>query len=238
MASPFPPTRAQRLRPFHVTRNIMIVLGLLAGAGLGMWRYRFEFMPVEAPKVAAAKGGSPIQINAALPPRARMLKLNRPQSIDFPYGRELLTGKPALDAPRDPLNALPIDRSHDRAVPETPAAPVGELPAGPAADEVKERTEVEPPVIEYTELAALPKEAKELAEAAAKLLEEASRLQSAAKPGDDAYFKNQNDAAVLLKDARDKLYKALEIAPEAPELLDLMQEVKFALFIANKTGKK
>lgn len=234
-----PLTRVQLLRPFVWVRNGFIALGIIGGASLGAWRYQSEFAAKPAANASpGASSGSPILLQAALPPRPRLFQLSNPVSLDGSFGREQLTGNPALDGARDALAALPIDRSHDRALPVLPPLPPGELPAAAAPDEVRERDRIEAPTVRYGDFETLPREARTLAEAAATLLQQASKIASAASPSDPAWFENQAKAAGLLRDARDKLYKALDLAPDAKVLLDLMQEVKFALYSATKTGKK
>lgn len=224
-------------RAFILMRNLLIFFGAVAGALLGVWRFQSDAPP---PAVSPAKPdtGKAMPLVALPAAKGRLLRLNNPASLDSPFGRELLTGMPATDRPNEPLTALPIDRSHDFAKPTLPAVPAGELPAASAPDEVRDRDQISAPVFKAADMADLPAAARKLAEEATKMLEEVSRIQRSAPPNDPAYFGNQAKAAELLRPARDKLYEALEIAPEAAVLVELMQQVKLALYTANKTGRR
>ncbi len=232
-------TRDSALRPFRLVRNFFIFLGLVGGGVLGWWRYTTEIAPQQAgAQVPANNVVASVALVPADMPFVREYRLSDPASLDAAWGRRELTGIETAEAPKDALAALPIDRTHDHVLVTLAPLPPAELPPA-APDEKVEPYELEAPETPPVEdLASLPPLARGLAEAAAKLYADATRLQSAAKPGEDAYFKNQEAAGKILREARDKLDKALDIAPDAKVLLDMMQQVKLALFTANKTGNK
>jgi hypothetical protein len=185
----------------------------------------------------------PILLNTARPPELGKTPLEKPISLESPFGRSELTGMSVTHVPDNPLEELNFDRRWDVSLALKPPKPPSDLPPEQAPDEVLEPEAPKESSRPKVSLDDLPNESKGHAEAAiislrdgTKLLTEGMReMRLPGKEGAEGRQKIR-DAADLLRDARDKLEQALKLAPQHAELLRLMQEVKANLYICMKHG--
>lgn len=230
------------MHPVAIVRNALIFAGLAGGAVFAISAAIATKPETEDGQQQAAI--SPIVLNTARPPDLGQTPLNKPISLESGFGRTELTGEEVMRVPENPLDELIFDRRWDISLRLTPPKPPTDLPPEPASDEVGEPEPLDTPVKDEYHLGDLPNAARQHADAAiadykegTKLLKEGMR--ESRLPGQEGRDGREKvaTAADLLRDARDNLTKALELAPNHPELLHLMQETKANLYICLKHGR-
>ena len=226
-------------------RNGLIFAGIGVGGVLAVKGAIATREVAEQPTEQQASA-SPILLNTARPPELGKTPLAKPLSLESAFGRSELTGVTVNHVPLDPLDELAFDRSWDVALAKRPPRPTAaptDLPPQPASDEVSEPEREETSLKEDVNLDDLPTEARKRADDALVSLRDGSKLlkegmNSFRRPGEEGVQGSRKirEAADLLRDARDKLEAALQLAPQHPELLRLMQEAKANLYICLKHG--
>jgi hypothetical protein len=227
------------MQPIALIRNALIFAGIAAGGFLAISATIRSNAP--PPDETESTVASPIMLNTGRPPDLGSVPLSRPISLESSFGRSELTGEEVSRVPENPLEELTFNRSWDVSLVLSPPKPPTDLPPEKATDEVGEPEQEDTSLKKDLHLADLPNEAKRHAEAALADLQEGTRLlktglQESRKPGQEGREGREKmaSAADFLRDARDKLTKALQLAPNHPELLRLMQEAKANLYICLK----
>ncbi|MBZ0136009.1 MAG: hypothetical protein K8I27_06510 [Planctomycetes bacterium] len=229
------------MHPVALVRNILIFAGIAGGGVLAVMGARSNEDAAAADQQAAA---APIVLNTAHPPEPAVTPLNKPISLESGFGRSELTGKDVLRVPENPLDELIFDRSWDISITLTPPKPPTDLPPEKASDEVSEPEQEDTSLQDEVNFGNLPADARKHAEEALSDLREGTRilkegLKESRKSGQEGRAGREKLAAAgdYFRDARDKLTKALQIAPNHPDLLSLMQETKANLYICMKQGR-
>jgi hypothetical protein len=230
------------MQPVAWIRNALIFAGLAAGGAFAIVQ-AVSSGPEESQPAGQVAEASPIMLNTAKPPAQAKTPLNKPLSLESAFGRSELTGLPVSHVPDNPLDELDFDRRWDVSMALRPPKPPADLPPERASDEVVEPQTDDNSLNTDPELADLPNEAKQRAEAALVSLRDGTKLLKEGmnefrRPGEEGVegSRKVRKAADLLRDARDKLENALKLAPQHPELLRLMQEAKANLYICLKHG--
>lgn len=230
------------MHPVAIARNVLIFAGIAGGAFFAISAARGGVTDESGTDEPAVS--SPIVLNTAKPVDLGKAPLSEPLSLEKGFGRSELTGEQVVRVPESPLEELSFDRRWDISLALTPPKPPTDLPPDKATDEVGEPEPED--VVENDEfhLAHLPNEARKIAEDAAddyrtgtSLLK--AGLKESRLPGQEgkAGFEKMASAADLLTDARDKVTKALDYAPNDASLLSLMQKIKANLFVCKKYGR-
>lgn len=226
-----------------LVRNVLIFAGIAGGGVLAIMGAVNSSEQAEQENNQPV-ADSPIVLNTARPPELGKTPLNKPVSLESGFGRSELTGEEVLRVPENPLEELIFDRRWDISLRLTPPKPPTDLPPEAAPDEVGEPEPDEAPVKDNYHLSDLPNEARKHADAAVADYKEGTRLlkegmKESRKPGQEgrAGREKVTASADLLRDARDSLTKALQLAPNHPELLHLMQQTKANLYICLKHGR-
>ena len=230
------------MHPVAIIRNVLIFAGIAGGAALAILAAVSGPDPAEEQQQQVAD--SPIVLNTAKPPELGKTPLNKPISLESGFGRSELTGEEVLRVPENPLDELIFDRRWDISISLTPPAPPTDLPPAKASDEVGEPAAEDASLKDDYHLADLPNEARTYADEAVTALKKGTNLlkegmKESRMPGQAGREgrKKVADAADFLRDARDKLTKALQLSPNHAELLHLMQETKANLYICLKHGR-
>ena len=231
------------MQPIAIIRNGLIFLGIIVGGALAIGQAVSGGDDEGGGDGQTTVAASPILLNTAKPAETARTPLAKPLSLESAFGRSELTGLPINHVPSNPLEELDFDRRWDVSLAMRPPKPPADLPPERAKDEVVEPETDDTSLQSDVELADLPNEARQRAEAALISLRDGSKLLKEGmnefrRPGEAGQEgrRKVRESADLLRDARDKLESALKLAPQHPELLRLMQEVKANLYICLKHG--
>ena len=230
------------MHPVALVRNVLIFAGIAGGGALAIMG---AVSSDEAEQQSSQQvADQPIVLNTAKPPDLGTTPLAKPISLESGFGRSELTGEEVLRVPDNPLDELLFDRRWDIQLALTPPKPPTDLPPEKASDEVGEPDHEDSSIKDDFYLSDLPNDARKHADEAIADLKEGTRflkegMRESRLPGQEGKDGRAKvaTAADFLRDARDSLTKALQLSPNHPELLHLMQETKANLYICIKHGR-
>ncbi len=220
-------------------RNGLIFAGFVGASVFGVQGAMHEPETVEENNVSSTNGPIVVTASTRLAVGER-LTLDAPLALDFPQGRNSLTGEDVQIIPTNPLLEFDVDRRFDSQINLPPPAITGELPPARASDEVQNDGNTTTSTSSTSRVDDLPDDVKTIATTGFAHLEEGNRLLvegmdliRTSGGGDKGSEKLRNAFAAFTM-ALDELSAALKRAPDNRALEAGVRDAREGRVAANK----